>query len=94
MKLSILCTFNRTMSVIPPIKLKRLHLWKFNKDQVQTFKCCVDPTKPDSIWYNVSVPYFSNGTPEGWIYFLRCLNRVFKGQGDTALGPITRGNSL
>ena len=83
MKLSVPRTFNRTMSVMPPIELKRPHAPKFNKDQVQTFKCRVDPTKPDSSPYDISVPYFSAGLPEEWIYFLRCLERAFKGQGDT-----------
>ena len=83
MKLSVPRTFNRTMSVMPPIELKRPHAPKFNKDQVQTFKCRVDPTKSESSPYDISVPYFSDGTPEEWIYFLRCLNRAYKGQGDT-----------
>ena len=83
MKLSVPHTFNRAMSVMPLIDLKRPNAKKFSKDQVQTFKCRVDPTNLNSNLYNIAVPYFSNRTSEEWIYFLRHLHRSFAGQGDT-----------
>ena len=83
MKLSVPRTFNRAMSVTPPIDLKRPSIQKFSKDQVQTFKCRVDATNLNSNLYDIAVPYFSDGTPEEWIYFQRHLNRAYAGQGDT-----------
>ena len=86
MKLSVPCSFNIPMPVTPPIGLKRPHSPKFNKDQVQTFKCRSDPTYKDSSAYNIAVPYFNDGSPEELIYFQRFLKRATDGQGDTT-GP-------
>ena len=79
-------TFNRQTAIKPPIGLERPPTPRFNKDQIQTFKCKNEPTNRDSAQYEIAVPYFSTGTPEEWIYFQRCLKRAISGQGDTT-GP-------
>ena len=82
MKLSNPRAFNRPTVIQPPVPLERMATPKFGKDQVQTFKCRNDPAEPSSAQYDITVPFFSTGTPEEWIYFQRCLRRAMIGQGD------------
>ena len=86
MKLTTPCTFNRPTAIKPPIGLERPPTPRFNKDQIQTFKCKNEHTNCDSAQYKIAVPYFSTGTLEEWIYFQQCLKRAITGQGDTS-GP-------
>ena len=78
--------YNKKTLVVPPIPLEREETKKVSKAKVQTFKCRTDPSNKDSPAYEVCVPYFSDGTPEEWIVFLRTLTAAMKGQGDTT-GP-------
>ena len=78
--------YNHKSLVVPPIPIEREEPKQLRKEKVQTFKCRTKPTEKDSPAYEVSVPYFSDGTPEEWIYFQRSLNAAIKGQGDTT-GP-------
>ena len=75
--------YNHKSLVVPPIPIEREEQKTLRKEKVQTFKCRTDPSNRDSPAYEVYVPYFSDGTPEQWIYFLRTLKQVMKGQGDT-----------
>ena len=79
-------TFNRSAMIKPPLPLEKVKSPRYEKHQVQTFKCRVDPTDDKSSQYEIAVPFFDSGTPEEWIYFQRCLERAFSGQGDTT-GP-------
>ena len=72
---------------MPPIPIEKEEPKPVRKEKVQTFKCCTDPSKKDSPSYEVYVPYFSDGTLEEWIVFLRTLTAAMKGQGDTT-GPV------
>ena len=78
--------YNRKSLVVPPIPIEREEPKSLRKEKVQTFKCRTDPNDKDSASYEVYVPYFSDGSPEEWILFLRNLNAAIKGQGDTT-GP-------
>ena len=78
--------YNRKSLVVSPIPIEREEPKPVRKEKVQTFKCRTDPSDKDSPAYEVYVPYFSDGTPEEWIIFLRTLTAAMKGQGDTT-GP-------
>ena len=86
MKVAPQRTFNRSAMIKPPLPLEKVKSPRYEKHQVQTFKCRVDPTDDKSSQYEIAVPFFDSGTPEEWIYFQRCLERAFSGQGDTT-GP-------
>ena len=86
MKVAPQRTYNRSAMINPPLPLEREKSPRYEKHQVQTFKCRVDPTDDKSLQYDIAVPFFDEGTPEEWIYFQRCLERTFSGQGDTT-GP-------
>ena len=83
MKVAPQRTFNKSAMIKPPLPLEKVKSPRYEKHQVQTFKCRVDPTDDKSSQYEIAVPFFDAGTPEEWIYFQRCLERAFGGQGDT-----------
>jgi len=86
MKVAPQRTYNKSAMINPPLPLEKVKSPRYEKHQVQTFKCRVDPTDLNSSQYEIAVPFFDAGTPEEWIYFQRCLERAFGGQGDTT-GP-------
>lgn len=86
MKLANPRSFNKSTAIKCPIELVRPPNPKYTKDQIQIFKCRVDPKEESSVQCNIVVPYFDAGTPEQWIYFQQCLKRVLTSQGDTK-GP-------
>eukprot|EP00957_Ditylum_brightwellii_P086221 6561066-Ditylum_brightwellii.AAC.1 len=45
-----------------------------------TYKLCMTPADAMSPIYELSVPFFNNGTPKEWIKFWCGLQAVFKGQ--------------
>lgn len=72
---------------VPPIiPLERPEEKQLRKDQYLTFKLRSVPTDEASTTYDLSVPFFSNGSPEELLIFLNLLNRVFVGQNVTT-GP-------
>ena len=75
--------YNRKSLVVPPIPIEREEPKLLRKEKVQIFKCRTDPTNKDSASYEVYKPYFSDGTPEEWIYFPCNLNAAMKGQGNS-----------
>ena len=79
MKIATPRSFNKPTAIQPLIGLDRPSNPKYSKDQIQTFKCKVDPSDPTSAQYDIAVPYFDTGSPEQWI----CLRWAINSQGDT-----------
>ena len=50
------------------------------------YKLRTDPADPDSLTYELSIPFFTKESPEEWIKFRRGLKAVLKGQNVTQ-GP-------
>eukprot|EP00957_Ditylum_brightwellii_P144561 11011873-Ditylum_brightwellii.AAC.1 len=50
------------------------------KGQYHTYKLCTTPADATSPVYELSVPFFDEGTPEEWIKFRCGLAAVLKGQ--------------
>ena len=72
---------------IPPIiPLERPEEKQLRKDQYLTFKLRSVPTEESSTTYDLSIPFFGNGSPEELLIFLNLLNKVFVGQNVTT-GP-------
>ena len=63
----------------PPILLQRTEPAALRKDDYLTMKLRLLLTKEKSPTYNLVVPYFSKGTPEEWLKFLKNIDRVFVG---------------
>ena len=86
MKVSPPRYYNCRALVVPPISIEKESTKTLSKDKYQLYKCRTDPTNRDSPTYKVTVPYFSDGSPEKLIQFLKLMKQVFKGQGNTT-GP-------
>ena len=86
MKVSPPRYYNRRALVVPPISIEKEVPKTLSKDKYQSYKCRNDPSNRDSPMYEITVPYFSDSSPEQWIRFLKLMKQVFKGQGDTT-GP-------
>ena len=86
MKVSPPRYYNRKALVVPPISIEKSVPKSLSKDKYQSYKCRNDPTDRDSPTYEITVPYFSDGSPEEWIRFVKLMKQLFKGQGDTT-GP-------
>eukprot|EP00957_Ditylum_brightwellii_P032252 2443777-Ditylum_brightwellii.AAC.1 len=54
--------------------------------QFHTYKLCTTPTDATSPTYELSIPFFDEGTPKEWIKFRRGPQAVLKGQNVTQ-GP-------
>lgn len=72
--------------VPPVIPLERPVENKKNKDQFLTFKLRSVPTEEASTTYDLSIPFFGDGSPEELLNFLNMLTKVFVGQNVTT-GP-------
>jgi hypothetical protein len=60
---------------VPPIiPLERPEEKQLRKDQYLTFKLRSVPTDEASTTYDLSVPFFSNGSPEELLVYLNLLN--------------------
>lgn len=79
-------TTSSKRKIVPPIPLERPEKKELQKGEYQTYKLRNDPNDADSPGYELAVPYFSTGTCEEWLNFLKNLEKVFKGQGVTS-GP-------
>ena len=69
--------------IVPVIPLDRHPKSELKKHEVLTFKLRSQPNDPTSQTYELTVPYFSTGTPEQWLLFQRDLRRVLRGQNIT-----------
>eukprot|EP00957_Ditylum_brightwellii_P208571 15358087-Ditylum_brightwellii.AAC.1 len=52
---------------------------QLKRGQYYTYKLCTTPTDPTSPIYELSIPFFENGTPKEWIKFWHGLQAVLKG---------------
>ena len=77
---------NAKKRVPPPIALARPEPVELQKGEYLSLKLQSTPGDADSQTYELSIPYFSTGTPEQWLKFVRDLNRVLVGQNLTT-GP-------
>ena len=59
---------------------------QLERGQFHAYKLRTTPTDPTSPLYELSVPFFDDGSPEEWIRFRRGLSAVLKGQNITQ-GP-------
>ena len=67
--------------IVPPIPLERPEVKDLQKGQYHTYKLRSNPTDAASPTYDLSVPFFREGTCEEFLLFLRNLSRVIEGQG-------------
>ena len=76
---------SQTRCIIPIIGLNRPEKQTLNKGEYVVLKCRTDPTD-DTSSYNLPISYFSTGTPEEWLRFVRNVSKVYVGQNLTT-GP-------
>ena len=72
--------------VSPAISLHRPARRELNKDEVLNFTLQTDPKNKDSTTYELTIGYFSKGTAEELLLFLRSVKKILKGQ-DITTGP-------
>lgn len=72
--------------LIAPIPLERPEKKSLSKEQYLTFKLRSNPAEADSTTYELTVPFFKDGTPEEVLDFVRDVRRVIQGQNITT-GP-------
>ena len=77
---------SQTRYIVPIIGLNRPEKQTLNKGEYVVLKCRTDTTDETSSSYNLHIPYFSTGTPEEWLRFVRNLSKVYVGQNLTT-GP-------
>jgi len=58
----------------PVIELERPIKRELQKDEFITYKLRSDPTKKDSLTYELTVPYFDTGTPEEMLLFMKAIH--------------------
>ena len=69
--------------VVPAIPFDRVADERLSKDKYASFKLRSDPTSADSPTYELAVRYFSDGTPEEWLLYLKAVEQVLTGQNVT-----------
>lgn len=69
-----------------PIGIERPETKNYKATELETFKCRNDPASADSSTYEVKIPHFRSGSAEEWFLFIRKVENVFKGQGQST-GP-------
>ena len=72
--------------IIAPIGLDRPKAKDLQKGEYHSYKLRNVPTDDKSPTYELSIPYFSTGTPEEWLKFRKNLKKVLTGQNVTS-GP-------
>jgi hypothetical protein len=72
--------------LLPAISLDRPTVAEYQKHECLTFKLRSTPGDTTSAEYQLTVPFFSSGTPEEVLLFARNLRKVIKGQNVTS-GP-------
>ena len=68
------------------VGLQRPAQKELSKDKYLTFKLRSNPADEHSTMYELTVPFFSSGTPEELLDFIKNVEKVFVGQNMTA-GP-------
>jgi hypothetical protein len=85
----------RRVPMEPPIALERPVKKELEKGDYLTYKLRNDPADPQSPGYELTIPYFRDGTPEQFLRFKKNLNKVFNGQNVTdGPGMFTIGRRL
>ena len=79
---------NRTLVKRAVIPFKRLAGKTLEQGEYHTYKLRTSPTSNSSPVYELSVPFFEDGTPEEWLKFCRNVKAVLKGQN------VTNGTSM
>ena len=69
--------------IVPPIPLEKLDKKPLVKGKYHTYKLRANPTDLDLPTYELSVPFFSNGTCEDYMKFCTNFDKVCKGQNIT-----------
>ena len=69
--------------ITPAISLDRPEPKQLSTGQYLTLKCQNQPGQADSTTYNLSIPYFGQGSAEEWLMFLDNLNKGIVGQNIT-----------
>ena len=72
--------------IVPPIPFRRVEEETLSKDRYASFKLRSDPSASDSPTYELAVRYYSTGTPEQWLLYLKAVDQVLTGQNVTT-GP-------
>jgi hypothetical protein len=72
--------------VQPVIGLERPSKKELKKDECLTFKLRSSPNDANSLTYEITVPFFRNGSPEELLLFLKLVDRVLAGTNTTS-GP-------
>jgi hypothetical protein len=83
MKVSFNLASSGKRFVPPPIPLERPETKEIKKNECLTLKLRTDPANNDSQTYELTVKFFSSGTAEEWLVFLRDLKRILVGQNIT-----------
>ena len=76
---------------LAPVSRSTRHSYQPVKKELQkgeylTYKLRNVPTDVDSPGFELSIPYFSSGTCEEWLLFLKNIQKVLDGQGSST-GP-------
>jgi hypothetical protein len=69
--------------VSPAIGLDRPARKKLHKDECLTFKLRSNPADEQSTTYELTIPYFTSGTPEELLLFIKSVRKIFAGQNIT-----------
>ena len=72
-----------THTVVPPIPYHRVKEERLSKDQYASFKLRSDPTSTNSPTYKLAICYYSVGTPEEWLLYMKAVEQVLVGQNVT-----------
>ena len=72
--------------IVPPIPFRRVEEETLSKDRYASFKLRSDPSASNSPTYELAVCYYSTGTPEQWLLYLKAVDQVLIGQNVTT-GP-------
>ena len=76
-------THERRVPMEPPIALERPVKKELEKGDYLTYKLRNDPADAQSPGYDLTIPYFRDGTPEQFLRFRKNLQKVFAGQNVT-----------
>ena len=79
MKISPTGTPNSKRFIKPVIPLERPGKSELKRTDMLQFKLRSVPTDPDSITYELSIPYFGEGTPEELLIFLDSVDKAIVG---------------
>ena len=81
--MKVIVAHERRVPMEPPIALERPVKKELEKGDYLTYKLRNDPSDPQSPGYDLTIPYFRDGTPEQFLRFRKNLQKVFAGQNVT-----------